>query len=64
MEDNNLTAKQWLAIAEKLAGYLATICDMVPASECENCPLYDCSGSLGYIKNHAIRKVKNVLGYE
>ncbi len=55
---------KWQAIAEKLAEYLVAICDMLPASECENCPLYDCAGCLGDIKNHAVRRAKKELGYE
>lgn len=55
---------KWQAVAEKLAEYLAAICDMFPASECENCPLYDCAGCLGDIKNYVIKKAKKELGYE
>lgn len=57
MNDENLTASQWQAIAEKLAEYLENAC---MGMECEDCQLLnDCKISDGWLN-----QAKKELGYE
>lgn len=64
MGQNNLSAEQWQAIAEKLAEYCAAFCELVLMCDCEDCPLYDCSGCVGDTKIRSLQKAKKELGCE
>lgn len=58
--ENDLTAEQWQAIAEKLGEYIEGIC--CSRYDCDNCGIY--CNSINQDKTDWINQAEQELGYE